>query len=371
MNIAEERYNAYLANKKLREEGHYIGVPLFKKFPRLANYFPTIPKSTQIMLTAGSGVGKTQSWIGLLLLPTYELIKEEGIKVKFLINLLEDPIELFIDRLYSAVMVRSFGIVADGLSLNSAREKPLSNEVINFLPRVKLVVEDILNYCIINESIMNPTGIYKWCRNISGQMGTHYYEEREFKHTDEFNKVRSEKVQVYSHYEPSDDTQVIVIMDNLNNLAVEQGNNQLQTINKWTRDYGRMQITKHWGWTIYNILQQSAESESQEYFKGQTIIDKIEPSLDGLGNSRECQRDHLLILGLFSPARYGIANYYGYEINKLGDNFRAIKILKSNISAPNTRIPFYFNGACSIIKELPKANEMTETIYTQIQNGKY
>lgn len=370
-NYAKDRKEHYIKNKQIRDSNSYIGVPLYKKFPRLGTYVPALPKSTQIMFTANSGVGKTQTWIGLILLPTYKLIKEEGIKARFAISLLEDPINLFIDRLYAAVLFEITGKINDVLSINSIREQCVSQEVLDNLDIAEEIVNDILFYCDINDFALNPTGVYKWARNISMKYGTHVYVEKEFTSTNEDNKVVKESVKVYSHYEANDDTQIIMITDNLNNLSNETSEgkllNQLQTINRFTRDYGRMQITKHWGWTMLNIMQQSAESEKQEYFKGESLIDKIEPSLDGLGNSRECQRDHLLIIGIFAPARYGVHAYFGYDIDKLGDNFRALKIIKSNISDSNIRIPFEFNGAISRFIELPLAINMTDLDYKAIK----
>jgi hypothetical protein len=121
-----------------------------------------------------------------------------------------------------------------------------------------------------------------------------------------------------------------------------------ETINKWTRKYGRLQITKHWHWTVVNIMQQSAESEKPQFdFKGNLIIERCKPSLDGLGNSKECQRDHILIFGIWAPNRYGITNYEGYNITRLKDAYRSIIILKSNISETNKEI-----SLCILMEQL-------------------
>lgn len=136
---------------------------------------------------------------------------------------------------------------------------------------------------------------------------------------------------------------------------------QLETINLWSRNYCRLQIAKHWQWTIINVIQQSAESEKPTYdFKNNLNIEKCKPGIEGLGNSKECARDHFLIFGIFSPDRFGIKKYPendGYNIEKLRDNYRSLIILKSNISRTNIEIPMYFNGACSLVRELPKASE--------------
>lgn len=365
---AVDRIAVYKENKSNREQGVFNGIPIFKQFPRFGELIPTIPRATQIMITANSGVGKTNLWIGFLLYPSYKLMKSEGLKVKFLICLLEDPIEKFIDSLFSLVLFDKFNIVADGLTLNSMRENPLSKEVEDILEEAGAIVDDLLSYCEILDSTYNPTGIYKWCRHWSEQLGTHH---------EKTIVISGEDRKVYSHYEPNDlDLQVLLFVDNLNNLDQEKDEGRLlterETINRWSRKYCRLQMYKHWKWTIVNILQQASDSEKQQFTNtGSSIIEKIEPSLDGLGNSKECQRDHFIIIGLFAPSRYGLKSYFEYDIVALKDTFRAIKVLKSNISATNDRIPLFFKGACNYFSELPKPADMNQDIYNSIRDGKY
>lgn len=217
--------------------------------------------------------------------------------------------------------------------------------------------------------------LYKWCRSITNKYGKHILKDKEFTHDDGSTTIEK----VYSHYEPNDpNLQFLLILDNLNNLSQEVKDGklqtQLETINMWSRSYCRLQITKHWKWTVLNIIQQAADSEKQQFdMRGRTIVEKVKPSLDGLGNSKECQRDHFLIFGIFAPARFGIKEYPeqdGYDIERLQDNFRSLIILKSNLSSTNIEIPLYFDGAVSMIKEMPKPSEMTEAHYKLIEENK-
>lgn len=365
MNLVEKaskRKEHYKENKANRLEGKHVGVPLYKYFPKLGVVMPTIPKQTQIMFTAGSGVGKSQAWLGLILYPTYKLIKAESIKVLFVIHLLEDSIDFLIDRLYSCVAFNEFNVELDSLYLNSMKSDVLSDKDEELLNKIEPIVADILSYCKINDSIFNSTGIYKFCRNISNDLGSHVYKTAEFKSTGKNNKEKITKKQVYSHYDQIDkDLQIINIVDNLNNIEPEKkaGGTALlterETINKMTRTYGRLQMMKHWGWTNIFIMQQSADSEDIQFTNsGINIIEKVEPSLRNLGNSKECQRDMIFILGLFSPERFSIKNYFGFDITKYQDEFRSLKMLKSNVSQTNKRIPFRFKGNCSTFIELDK-----------------
>ena len=305
---------------------------------------------------------KTQSWIAILLYTIYKLKKDHSelkLKIKLVIALLEDTKEMFVDRLFSMLLFQMYKMVVDSHDLHSLRERSLDPNIVQKLDEVEKEIEFILEDCEIIDTVYNPTGLYKWARTISNKYGTHHNKTMKFTSEDGSTK----DIEVYSHYELTDpDMQFLMIVDNLNNLSQEMRSerllNERETINLWTRNYCRLQITKHWKWSLINVIQQASDSEKQQFdFKGNTIIEKIKPSLDGLGNSKECQRDHFLVFGLFAPNRYGINEYEGYNIERLQDNYRSLIILKSNISLTNIEIPMYFNGACSVLKELPKSDD--------------
>lgn len=276
-------------------------------------------------------------------------------KIKLVIALLEDTKEMFIDRLYSMLFYEMFGIVVDADELHSRNQTPISDDILSKLDIVGKEIEIILEDCEIIDSVYNPTGLYKWAREISNSLGKHH--TKTINISDESGNAAPKTV--YSHYEQHDaSTQVLMIVDNLNNLSPENQGGRLlterETINMWSRTYCRLQITKHWKWSVINIIQQASDSEKLQFdFRGNSIIEKVKPSLDGLGNSKECQRDHFLVLGVFAPNRYGISSYSNYNIARLKDNFRSLIILKSNLSSTNIEIPYYFNGACSLLRELP------------------
>ena len=70
---------------------------------------------------------------------------------------------------------------------------------------------------------------------------------------------------------------------------------------------------------------------------------------------------HLLVFGIFAPNRYGIGKYANYDISVMRDNFRSISVLKSNISKTNVEISMYFDGSCSLVRELPKPEDIDYT----------
>lgn len=369
------RLERYKLAKDNRLAGKFNGAPIFHKFPRLGKIVPTIPKGKQIMTLAGNGIGKSQSVIGITIMTIYNIIKTKGYKAHFYIALLEDPIELFEDRLFCHVLYDKYGISIDPMYLNSMRESILTDNVEKYFKDVDEIVEDVLKYCTVINSIYTATGLYMWLKTESTKLGEHHMKEHKFEYKNPDGSKFYEVKPIYSHYVPKDpELHNIVIVDNLNNLA-EEFDKSLQrsltvrdAMGKWARDYARLQICKHWNWTVWNIMQTALEYDKKEFtaFRGEQIIEKTEPTLNALGDNKIVSRDHHLILALYSPSRFGIKRYEGYNIERLGDAFRALIILKSNFSQSNVKLPLFFHGACSYYLELPIPEKLTDEKYNQI-----
>lgn len=215
--------------------------------------------------------------------------------------------------------------------------------------------------------------IFKEVRDYATANGTHYYRllkdatniisSTEYKALDEAKKAQY----CYSHYIPNNPKEfVIVITDPINLLNPEKSpdSNTLHlTMGKFSAEYCRKIITKHYKYIVINVQQQGAESEKEQFtYNGQSIESKLEPSLQGLANNKETQRDAQVVLGLFAPDRYEIRNHLGYDITKLGNYYRSLKILKSRFCTPGLKLPLFFDGATNSFKELsdPKGEKIKE-----------
>jgi len=121
-----------------------------------------------------------------------------------------------------------------------------------------------------------------------------------------------------------------------------------------------LRMRDKFGFIPVNVQQQASAKEQVQYnFKGKSIEEKLEPSLDGLGDNKSTQRDANVVLGLFAPDRYGIEAHNDYDITFFRDRYRSMTILKDRDGISNKKLPLFFNGASDYFKELPKA-ENTE-----------
>src|SRR5690606_33399785 len=123
-----------------------------------------------------------------------------------------------------------------------------------------------------------------------------------------------------------------------------------------------------YNYTIVGVQQQAADSEKQQYTnQGESIIDKLKPSQDSLGDCRLVGRDVNLMIGLFAPSRYKISKYEGYDISRLKDHYRELLILLNRDGSGFCSDHLLFHGAVNYFRELPSYDKMTDEVYKAIE----
>jgi hypothetical protein len=65
---------------------------------------------------------------------------------------------------------------------------------------------------------------------------------------------------------------------------------------------------------------------------------------------------YTIVLSLFNPFLFRIDDYYGYNITKLGDTFRALSILRQNEGESMTTTGLFFDGLTENFYQLPTPN---------------
>lgn len=340
-------------NKKLKEEGKVTSV-LFP-FKRLSKIFPGWTKSSYTIITASSGIGKTKLAKFLSVTSVYDFVKNKPeIKSKIFYFALEETVEYFWLGVISTMLYEKHGISISPNQLKSLGEFHLTDEVLAKVEECKEVVEDMQKYIEVVDYVFNPYGIYKVVAD--------YFNNPEIGE-EVFETQTSEKVsKKYVYKDPN--LWVFVITDHISLLTPEKGETLHESMGRYSKHFCLKGFTKKFSCVTINIQQQEAAKEKAEYFQGQSIEEKLEPSLDGLANNKETQRDADLVLGLFAPERYGIKRHRGYDIGKLKNRYRSIKFLKDRHNGLiNFYVGTYFNGASNYFEELPPAVDMTEEDY--------
>ena len=64
-----------------------------------------------------------------------------------------------------------------------------------------------------------------------------------------------------------------------------------------------------------------------------------------------------IVLGLFSPFRFGITEYFGYDISVLKDHIRFLEVVVNRNGEMGGLLPLWFDGAVCNFRELPKSDD--------------
>jgi hypothetical protein len=97
----------------------------------------------------------------------------------------------------------------------------------------------------------------------------------------------------------------------------------------------------------------------------------VEPQLEDFADSSSTQNDADVVLALFDPMRYKVADPSGYDLMKLKDEygakyFRSLRLIKNSYGEDDVRIGLGFLGQIGMFKELPKKKNMTDADYQAV-----
>lgn len=229
--------------------------------------------------------------------------------------------------------------------------KPVSNEILDIINSDE--IQDILKYfeshIIFPEEAMNPTGIYKYCRNYAEQNGTVITKEISYK--DEMGITHTKDV--FDRYIPNDPNEYrLLIIDTINLIDTERGLTLKQSMDKLS-EYCAKYLRNRYFFSPIIIQQQAFEQEGNEAFK----LGRIRPSVAGLGDSKYIGRDSNVVLGIFSPFRFSLKEYEGYDITKFKDNIRFLEVVTNRDGEMGGMCPLFFDGATCRFFELPRPED--------------
>ena len=324
-------------------------------FKRFSEDFIGIEQSTYYLITSATKGSKSQftSFMFIYTPLLYAYYKNKEIKITIFYFPLEETPERIMQRFMSYLLydITNGEIRISPRDLRSSmNSKPLPDNVLELLKSDE--VTDILDFFeknIIFSTEINPTGVYKVCKNYAEQHGTTYYKDLEIK--DEFGSKKI--VKAFDRYEMENPNEYrIIIIDTINLIDTERGMTLKQSIDKLS-EYLAKYLRNRYCFSPVVIQQQSVESESLDAFKA----NKLEPAVASTGDSKYPSRDSNLVLGLFSPYKFNLTNYMGYDITKLKDSVRFLKVLVNRDGNMGGVLPLYFDGAVCKFAELPLPND--------------
>lgn len=329
-------------------EGKVNCIP--SKFSRFRNDFIGIEQECYTAITSFTKGAKTQFasdvFIFEPLMYCYNNRGEGNVKLKVIYFPLEETEDRITERFMSWLLFKLRGIRISPRDLRSTTSA-VSQEILDILNSEEF--QEILDYfeecVIIADEAGNPTGIYRYCVRYAEEHGTVHYKKG--KRRDELGNIV--EIDVFDRYEQDDPNEYrLVVIDTINLIDTERGMTLKQSMDKLS-EYLAKYLRNRYHYSPVVIQQQAFDQESNESFK----LGRMRPSVAGLGDSKYTSRDANIVLGLYSPFRFGQENCEGYDIKKLKDNFRLLEVIVNRDSEMGGLCPLFFDGATCTFTELP------------------
>lgn len=362
---------SYLKGRRERAlSGLYNCIPW--PFPRFRKFLPGTQMGKFIIVTANQKVCKTKFCDFVYVYETlFFIMQHPEVKVKiFYFCLEESPRKKFIE-FQCHLLYRLDNIIISPTELESTdKDYPVPEHILNLLESDKYQAyikkfEEMVEY-IDNEK--NPTGINKRCRDYALSHGHLNFKTVQAKDAVTGKMIEKQIIDPVNPYTPNDPEEYrMVILDNASNIATEQGMKKMEAIEKVAKH--AITLRDQLNYTFVLIQHQAQAQEGIENFK----LNKIKPSSDGLADCKTTTRDANMVIGLYSPFKYGMTDYEGYDITKFRNHIRFMEVIEDRDYGANGNIcPLYFDGAISYFSELPKSDDKVaiQKVYNFIENNK-
>lgn len=361
MSIFKRVQSTIKDNKKICEEGGFVTIPW--SLPRLSEILPGIQRGKYIIVSANQKVGKTQLADFLFLHQPYEFYlnnPKSNLKPRIFYFSLEMSKESKIMSVISYKLFKEHGISKSPEELLSVfKGKTLDNTTLKLIEGYEAFFEEFEKRVTFIDNIRNPYGIFRYMETYANENGSWAYKEIDWENDDGTISKRTVK----DYYIPVDPEEVvIVITDHIGLINSEKGQTLHQSISKFSSDYC-LHMRDKFKYCVVNVQQQMAAQEQQQFtLKGESIVDKLRPSADGLAENKLTSRDCNLMLGLFAPYRYKFTDYAGYDLSILKDNYRELSVILNRDGKSNAAVDLYFDGASNYFAELPKPSDKEELL---------
>ena len=334
--------------------GRNNGIPM--GFNRLNRYIG-IRKSMYFLVGGLTGSGKTSFIDDALVLNPYDWYisqTDPGVKLRIVYRSMERSRTYKMAKWVSRKIFIDQGVIIPVSKLLGWNEKMTKDEHDLFLMYEDYIgrMADVIT---IIDGPENAVGIAK-------ELKAHALQHGKIEQVDEFNK----------RYFPDNENEItIVIIDHIGLLkTTKDQTTKKQAIDKMSDElrYAR----DFYGYTPVVVSQFNRDISNPIRIKN----GDVEPQLEDFAESSQTQNDADVVLALFDPMRYKVADPSGYDLNKLKDDFgakyfRNLRLIKNSYGEDDVRIGLGFMGQIGMFKELKKRKDMTDADYEAVINKTY
>ena len=328
------------------------GIPM--GFNRL-NRYVGIRKSMYYLVGGLTGSGKT-SFVddAFILNPIDWYLKNKDktdIKLKIIYRSMERNRTYKIAKWVSRKIFLDTGIIIPVAKLLGWNDR-MNAEEYKLFDQYKDYIESMKDIITIIDGPENPVGIAK-------DLKEHALANGRIEQIDQFNK----------RYIPNDENTItLVVIDHIGLLkSIKDYPNKKALIDKMSDElrYAR----DFYGYSPVVVSQFNRDISNPIRIKN----GDVEPQLEDFKDSSQTQDDADVVMALFDPMRYKVADPSGYDLNKLKDDvgakyYRSVRLIKNSYGEDDIRIGLAFFGQIGMFKELPRKKDITDADYESVVN---
>ena len=332
-------------------EGRNSGIPM--GFDRLNRYIG-IRRGIYFLVGGLTGSGKTSFIDDAYVLNPFDWYigqKDPNIKLRIIYRSMERSRTYKLAKWVSRKIFLDHGVIVPVSRLLGWNEKMTPDEHDLFLMYEDYMhqMDDVIT---IIDGPENAVGIAK-------ELKAHALKHGRLEQVDEYNK----------RYFPNNEREItIVIIDHIGLLKTTKDQpTKKEAIDKMSDElrYAR----DFYGYTPVVVSQFNRSISNIVRLKN----GDVEPQLEDFAESSSTQNDADVVLALFDPMRYKVADPSGYELEKLKDQFgakyfRSLRLIKNSYGEDDVRIGLGFMGQIGMFKELPRRKDMTDADYEAVLN---
>jgi hypothetical protein len=344
-------FNQLKQEVQLGLEGRNSGIPM--GFDRLNRYIG-IRKGIYFLVGGLTGSGKTSFIDDAYVLNPFDWYisqKDPKLKLRIIYRSMERSRTYKLAKWVSRKIFLDHAITIPVGKLLGWNDKLTPDEHDLFL-----MYEDYMNYMddviTIIDGPENAVGIAK-------ELKAHALKNGRIEQVDEYNK----------RYFPNNENEItIVVIDHIGLLKTTKDQpTKKEAIDKMSDElrYAR----DFYGYTPVVVSQFNRSISNIARLKN----GDVEPQLEDFAESSSTQNDADVVLALFDPLRYKVADPSGYDLEKLKDQygakyFRSLRLIKNSYGEDDVRIGLGFMGQIGMFKELPRRKDMTDADYEAVLN---
>lgn len=354
-------FNTVLENIEKGKLGDNIGLDI--GLPGLIDYIPNLQKENMYLVGGETSTGKSAFVYNHFLYAPYEDWKknyEKTVNFKAFVWSMEMSKDIVITKAVCRRIFLEHKILVDVNYILSRGKNRINDEIYQLVLSTRKYFEEFEDRVIILPA-ENPTGVRSTLLKYLNNTGKVLTKTINIK-----NKDGSEEVlQVFDKYVSNHpDQYIIAIVDHMALLKKERGFAKKEVIDKMTEYF--IALRNEFKIIPIMVQQLNRDLSSSERFKQ----GRVSPQISDFKESSDTTDAANYVLALFSPMRYDLTEYKGYNIEKLRNRFRTLSILKSRDGTTDIVKGLAFLGENGIFRELPKPQDMTEEHYKQIESIK-